>query len=73
MLMKANPANKALADELPAAGLTVQAPFDTAYPVLHVAHVADDVQTEHDDGHEPQAPIVVWNPIEQIAHDDVPF
>jgi len=27
--MKANPANKALADELPAAGLTVQAPFDT--------------------------------------------
>jgi len=27
--MKANPANKALAEFAPAAGLTVQAPFDT--------------------------------------------
>jgi len=59
MLMKANPANKALADELPAAGLTVQAPFDTWYPVLQAKHTVVDEQTPHDDGHEPHEPIVV--------------
>jgi len=72
MLMKANPANNALADdETP--DLTEQAPFETIYPVLHEAHVVADVQTEHYDGHPPHVPMTVPYPPAQTAHEDVPF
>jgi len=72
MLMKANPANNALADdETP--DLTEQAPLETIYPVLHAAHVVALVQTEHYDGHPPHVPTMVPYPPAQTAHEDVPF
>lgn len=73
MLIKANPANKALAPAV-AAVLAEQAPADEAvYPVLHNVQTVDDEQIPQFDGQAPHEPSNVPNPAPQTAHDDVPF
>jgi len=71
MLMKANPANKALADD-EAAGLAVHAPAEIVYVLLeHATHVVVEEQTAQFDGQPPQLPNEVTpfvNPAQHTAH-----